>query len=95
VIRNFKRLRRLCGGGFGRPILLKELFGKSEEGQDRWGSLVTEAVWNEFSTQYFFTTILKARRYPLSFLHRELDIGQIVQFRHKGVMFMKGGMGGS
>ena len=38
------------------------------------GSLVTGVVWNEFSTRSSITTILKARRYPLFFLHRELDI---------------------
>jgi len=35
--------------------------------------LETKVVWNEFSMRYSFTTILKAKRYPLFFLHRELD----------------------
>jgi transposase-like protein len=43
------------------------------------GSLVTEVVWNEFSMRSSFTTILKARKYPLSFLHRELDTTQLDQ----------------
>lgn len=37
------------------------------------GSLETEVVWNEFCMRSSFTPILKARRSPLPFLHRELD----------------------
>jgi hypothetical protein len=38
-------------------------------------SLLTEAVWNGFSMLYSFITILKAKSYPLSFLHTGLDVG--------------------
>ena len=39
-------------------------------------SLETKVAWNEFSMRYSITTILKAKRSPLSFLHTELDVGE-------------------
>jgi hypothetical protein len=64
----------LPDGGFAPRTLSKELLWKSKEGPSLWAPLVTEIVWNEFGMQSSFTTILKGRRFPLSFLHRELDI---------------------
>jgi hypothetical protein len=57
----------------GPRTLLRELLRKSKEEPDLWESLLTEVVWNEFSTRYSFTTILKAERCPLLFLPRGLD----------------------
>jgi len=37
--------------------------------------LLIEAVWKGFSMLYSFITILKAKSYPLSFLHTSLDVG--------------------
>jgi hypothetical protein len=36
-------------------------------------SLETRAVWNESFMRYSITIILKAKRYPLSYLHTGLD----------------------
>ncbi len=52
--------------------LSREPSRKSKEEPGPWGSFATEVVWNEFSTRDSSTTILKARRYPLSFLRQEL-----------------------
>jgi len=38
--------------------------------------LLIEAVWKGFSMLYSFITILKAKSYPLSFLHTSLDVGE-------------------
>jgi hypothetical protein len=63
----------LPGGEFAPRTLPKELLWRSKEGLSLWAPLVTEVVWNEFGMRSSFTKILKGRRFPLSFLHRELD----------------------
>ncbi|HVP80609.1 MAG TPA: hypothetical protein VMV04_22205, partial [Thermodesulfobacteriota bacterium] len=47
------------------------------EGPGPWVSLLIEAVWKGFSMLYSFITILKAKSYPLSFLHTSLDVGAL------------------
>jgi hypothetical protein len=49
--RKLKKLRRPYGEGFALRTSSRDLLWKSKEEPDPWGSLVTEVVWNEFSTR--------------------------------------------
>src|SRR4030043_19091 len=89
MLKNLRKLRRPCGEGFARPTLSKELLWKLEEEPGPWESLATEVVWNEFSLRFSITTILKAKRYPLSFLHRELDISSFLHHLTTSSVFVK------
>jgi len=53
--------------------LIERAFKEVKRRTRPMGSLVTEVVWNEFSMRYSSIIILKAKRYPLFFLHIELD----------------------
>jgi len=51
--------------------LIERAFREVKRRPDLWVSLSIETVWNGFSMRSSFTTILKVKRYPLSFSYTE------------------------